>query len=240
MNELVLPALAKPDGMTTHDHVHARLRQAIMVGAVRPGAALTIRGLAAALDSSPTPVREALRRLTSIGALNFLENRRIVVPLVTPERFEALISLRIALEQHAAQRAIVSMTDQQIDHLLVMDHDIDDAIARADQSAALLANQQFHRAIYRANPDQIAMPMIESVWLQLGPVLGIAMEHVAELYVVDRHQEIIGALRWRDPDALAAAISADVREGIGGFDHHAIARLLTLAKTETRPHQHLP
>ncbi|TIL48750.1 MAG: GntR family transcriptional regulator, partial [Mesorhizobium sp.] len=97
-----LPAFPRSAGVTTHDYAFERLRQAIMVGAFPPGTPFTIRGLADALESSSTPVREALRRLTSIGALQSLENRRIVVPNMTPSRFEELISLRILLESHAA------------------------------------------------------------------------------------------------------------------------------------------
>lgn len=224
-----LPHFDRPEGMTTHDYAFARLRQAIMVGSFRPGTSVTIRGLAEALESSPTPVREALRQLTSIGALQFLENRRIVVPRITPARFEELISLRIALESHAARRAVAHLSERQIEQISAIDDSIEDEIHRGDQVAALIANQAFHRTIYTANPDQIVMPLIESVWLQLGPILGIAMEHVSELYVVDRHREAIEALRRRDEDAVADAIAADIREGIGGFDQQAVAHLLKLA-----------
>lgn len=229
MKKLALPPLVRADGMTTHDYVFLRLRQAIMVGAFRPATSLTIRGLAAALESSSTPVREALRQLTSIGALKLLENRRIQVPAVTPDLFEELISLRVVLEQHAARRAVAHITERQIDQLVEMDLAIDQAIHRQDKVGALLANQQFHRTIYGISPDRIILPMIESVWLQLGPVQGVAMEHVAELYVIDRHQEIIQALRQRNEEGLAAAIGADIREGIGGFTSSAIASLLDVA-----------
>ncbi|NRP70072.1 HTH-type transcriptional regulator McbR [Ensifer psoraleae] len=230
MKALVLPVLERPEGMTTHDYAFARLRQAIMVGAFRPGTSVTIRGLAEALESSPTPIREALRQLTSIGALDFLENRRIVVPRITPARFEELISLRIVLESHAARRAVAHLSDRQIDRIVAIDEAIEAAILDGQKAAALIANQEFHRQIYMANPDQVAMPLIESVWLQLGPILGIAMEHVTELYVVDRHREAIEALRRRDEDAVAEAIGADIREGIGGFDQQAIGKLLSLAR----------
>lgn len=215
--------------MTTHDYAFERLRQAIMVGAFRPGTSITIRGLADALESSPTPVREALRRLTSIGALQLLENRRIVVPKITPARFEELVSLRIEVECHAARRAVAHLSDRQIDRIAAIDDAIEAAISAGEKAEALIANQEFHRQIYMANPDQVAMPLIESLWLQLGPILGIAMEHVTELYVVDHHREAIEALRRRDENAVAEAIGADVREGIGGFDRQAIGKLLALA-----------
>ncbi|MDR6755609.1 DNA-binding GntR family transcriptional regulator [Mycoplana sp. BE70] len=216
--------------MTTHEYAHRRLRQAIMVGSIRPGEALTIRGIAEAMESSPTPVREALRRLSSEGALKVLDNRRIMVPKMTADRFGELIALRTVLEQHAARRAVVHITEKQIDRLVEIDKAQDEAIARKDSATALLLlNQEFHRTLYTANPDQIIMPMVESVWLQLGPFLGIAMEYVEQLYFVDRHQEAIAALRKRDGDAVAAAIGADIREGIGGFERAAIENLLRLA-----------
>lgn len=224
-----LPDLPRAEGVTIHDHVFARLRQAIMVGSLRPGQAVTIRGLAEALEASPTPVREALRQLTSIGALDLRENRRITVPLVTPDRFEELVALRIALERHAAERAMPHTTERQIDRLEEIDATIDAAIAAGDKTGALLANQSFHRAIYAANPDPVALPLIEGLWLQLGPLLGIAMEHVEELYAVDRHREIIAALRKRSSGDLADAITADIGEGIGGFDRAAIVRLVGLS-----------
>ncbi|SCB51660.1 DNA-binding transcriptional regulator, GntR family [Rhizobium lusitanum] len=228
MKQPDMPAFERPAGMTTQEYVFERLRQAIMVGAFKPGTSLTIRGLADILDSSPTPVREALRQLTSVGALHLLENRRIVVPRTTPARFEELISLRIALESHAARRAVMHLSELQIDQLVVLDDAIEAAISVGDKAGALIANQEFHRRIYMANPAQLAMPMIESLWLQLGPLLGIAMEHVAEFYLVDRHQEAIEALRQRDEEAVARAIDADIREGVGGLDGGAIERLLKL------------
>ncbi|UVK36001.1 GntR family transcriptional regulator (plasmid) [Mesorhizobium sp. AR10] len=224
-----MPAFPRPTGMTTQEYVFERLRQAIMVGAFKPGMSLTIRGIADALESSPTPVREALRQLTSVGALQLLENRRIVVPKTTPARFEELIALRIVLESHAARRAVVHLSELQIDELVAFDDAVETAITAGDKAGALISNQEFHRRIYKANPAQVAMPLIESLWLQLGPILGIAMEHVAEFYLVDRHQEAIEALRRRDEEAVAQAIGADIREGVGGLDGRAVERLLAMS-----------
>jgi DNA-binding GntR family transcriptional regulator len=229
LGNLALESLERPEGMTTHEYAHRRLRQAIMVGSIRPGESLTIRGIAEAMESSPTPVREALRRLSAEGALRVLDNRRIMVPRMTADRFSELVSLRSMLEQHAARRAVPHITERRIDQLAEIDRAQDEAIARKDNGTALLLNQEFHRTLYTANPEQVIMPMVESIWLQLGPFLGIAMEHVAQLYFVDRHQEAIEALRKRDEDAVATAIKADISEGIGGFERSAIENLLKLA-----------
>ena len=70
------------------------------------------------------------------------------------------------------------------------------------------------------------MPMIESIWLQLGPFMRIALHHVGTFYTVDRHKEIIAALRQRDISALKLAIGADIHDAVGGFDDIAMKKIL--------------
>jgi len=41
----------------------------------------------------------------------------------------------------------------------------------------VLLNQRFHTLLYTANPDGTGMPLVESLWLQLGPCMRIAAGH---------------------------------------------------------------
>ena len=202
-------------GETVQEHTYQRLRRAIMIGEVRPGVALTIRGLAELLDVSPTPVREALRRLCAERALTLLDNRRVMVPEMNLRRFEELLALRVTLETHAAERALPYISDSMINELDVLDKQIDEAFESDRYADIIVNNQRFHTRLYQANPHQQTMPMIESVWLQLGPFLRLAALNLETYYRIDRHQEAIAALRRRDPLALEAAIEADIRDGIG-------------------------
>jgi DNA-binding GntR family transcriptional regulator len=221
-----LPDVIRHASMTSQEHIYQRLRKAIMLGRFAPGKPVTIRGLAETLDTSPTPVREALRRLSSEHGLTLLPNRRIVVPRMTAERFRELILLRVNLETHAAVRALPYINDIMIDRLAETDARIDDAVARQDREAQIIENQRFHSTIYTANPHSVAMPMIESVWLQLGPFLRIAARHVKELYKIDRHGEALTALRARDPVDLNDAIENDIKDGVGHMSEQALQAIL--------------
>ncbi len=88
-------AIVQHDGETTQEWAYRALRYVIMSGQITPGRALTIRGLAADMDVSAMPIREALRRLTSEGALELKSNRRIMVPKLTPARLAELLELRV-------------------------------------------------------------------------------------------------------------------------------------------------
>ena len=201
--------------MTAQEYAYNRLRHALMVGSIAPGVPVTIRGLAQIMQLSPTPVREALRRLSSQNALQVLENRRIVVPGMTPERFHELVSLRAALECYAGERAMPFVTGRLIDEIENIDFLMDEDIRRENFGPLVLLNQQFHTRLYSANPDQLSMPMIESIWLQLGPFMRIALDHIGTFYTIDRHKEIIAALRARDCEALKQAIKADIHDAVG-------------------------
>ncbi|WP_199257773.1 GntR family transcriptional regulator [Paracoccus binzhouensis] len=213
MVQPLLPEIPRDAAMTTQEYAYGRLRNAVMVGALRPGTALTFRGLAEQMGLSPTPIREAVRRLSSEHAIEVLGNRRLRVPEMTPGRFEELVQLRIALETHAAGRAFPWLSDIAIDRLAGIDAAMDAALAGDDLDGLTRLNQDFHKMLYGLNPDQAAMPLIESVWLQLGPFQRQAIEHLSGITAADRHKEMLAAMRARDLPALCVAIEADVHDG---------------------------
>jgi DNA-binding GntR family transcriptional regulator len=213
--ELRLPALRQRDGETTGEFVHRRLRHAIMTGRFPPGVAVTIRGLAALLGTSSMPVREAMRRLVAERALNLLDNRRARVPDMTRDRFRALIDARILLESAAAIRAMPHVDAAQLADLQRLDQTVGEVLVRSDIERTIETNLAFHRRLYSLAPDDALTPLIESIWLQIGPFMRAALQEAPAFYRAEHHAGALAAIAARDAQALARAIEADVREGIG-------------------------
>lgn len=216
--DLQLLMIEKSEALKTHQWVYQLLRNNLLCGRIEPGIALTIRGLAQILDVSPMPVREALHRLACEGAVEVKNNRRVIVPAMTPEKFRELSDLRILLETHAAEGALPYINEQDIERLERIDTRIDQAIEDHDVDYISLHNQAFHRYLYQANPHQISVPLIESLWLQLGPFSRIAISKLEKAYLVDRHVEALEALRQRNQFGLRRAIEADIRDGIASIN----------------------
>ena len=208
----IIPETAANTEWTTQEYVYERLRHAIMVGAIQPGTDLTMRGLAEEMRLSTTPVREAVRRLSSENAVHVKENRRISIPHMTLGRFEELLELRVSLEAHAAERALPYISDIKIDQMTHLDDEMDSAVSENALDRLTILNQDFHRTLYTVNPDQVTMPVIESIWLQLGPFQRQVIEHLEEFYKIDRHKEILSALRTRDSVTLINATKSDILE----------------------------
>ena len=212
------------DPRTLHQQVLARLRQSILLGRIEPGQALTIRGLAAELGVSAMPVREALRELVAERGLELMDNRRVRIPPMTIERFDDLIAARVVLEAEAAARAMPYVTDALIARLEAQDAVINEAEAARDYDAWIGANFAFHAMLYGAAGQSAFLPLIESLWLQIGPFLRRAMRTLSGHYTVDRHSEALAALRRRDTMALRIAIEADIRDGIAHIGSTLIRR----------------
>jgi DNA-binding GntR family transcriptional regulator len=215
---LKLLMIERSDDLKTHQWVYQLLRNNLLCGRIAPGIPLTIRGLAQILQVSPMPVREALHRLACEGAVEVKNNRRVIVPSMTPEKFRELCDLRILLETYAAEGALPYIKEADIDRLQTIDGKIDQAIESNDVDFISLHNQAFHRYLYQVNPYQISVPLIESLWLQLGPFSRIAISKLEKVYLVDRHVEALEALRQRNLFGLRRAIEADIRDGIASIN----------------------
>jgi DNA-binding GntR family transcriptional regulator len=227
--QILVPEEPKLKGESTKKWVYRSLRRAIMSGRFPPGLPVTISGLSDSLGVSTMPVRGALDQLIADGALEYLDNRRVRVPDIGPDRFDELIASRVALETVAAERAMHFIDFLHIDRLIALDNMIDEAYRAGDIELGLERNFAFHRCMYEVRPSFVLLPLIESVWLRMGPFMREAVTNLEQSYQVDRHVEAIDAIKRRDAVALREAITADIEDGAG---HAGRQRLLDVAKSK--------
>jgi len=195
--------------------VYDELRQRFVTGKIMPGIGLSTRGLAQELGVSQMPVREALSRLAADGAVEIRSKRRIVVPLMTRERFEDLLRCRELLEPEAAASAMVHVDAKTLRRLKEVDHALGVALKTGDVDGYMEGNFEFHFLIYRSQPRRTMTQLIETLWLQFGPYMRIVYGRVGTQTLVDQHERAIQAIRNRDKVALRRAILADIRDGMG-------------------------
>ncbi len=85
--------------------VYADLRLKLILGNLKPGQTLSIRTLAEAYDHGSMPVREALRQLSSEGALVGEAKKAYRVPDLSANEATKLFYVRAALEGASAEIA---------------------------------------------------------------------------------------------------------------------------------------
>lgn len=197
-----------------HELTYDRLSEMILFGQLAPGQAVTIQGLVAELGVGMTPVREAIRRLTAEGALMPQGNRRVSLPRLTSPTLEQLAFARLALEPEIARRAVAGLAPDRIAAIQDADRALDAAIAAGDVAGYLRGNHQFHFTLYDAAGTDVLLALVRTLWLRFGPSLRVVCARYGAGDLPDRHRESLAAMRAGDAAALAAAIRADIEQGL--------------------------
>lgn len=209
-----LKTRSSPPKTPAHQSVYEQLRMRILFGDFVPGQAVTIQGLTTELRVGMTPVREAIRRLISDGALNMQGNRRVSVPSLTASCIEQLDFMRQMLEPQLAKLATGRMTKQVLATLRHHDQALNVAISRGDIPGYLTQNYHFHATINACAEAPILAETVDRLWLRFGPSLRVVCGHHGTMNLPDKHVEMLRAFENHDPTAAAKAMADDVQQGM--------------------------
>ena len=94
------------EAMTLTETAYRRLRHDIIAGIRRPGERLRLERLRGIYDIGPTPMREALQKLSVDGLVLSEGNRGFTVAPLDPREFEDLNVARTAIEKEALRLSI--------------------------------------------------------------------------------------------------------------------------------------
>lgn len=232
--------IQQPEGSEDgYDRVVSFLRDQLVTGSLKTGdRLLPERDLATALGVSRPVIREALRALATLGAL---EIKRGYGTVVREPNFEALsdyfglvlaqqagavddvVQARIAIERQAIRLSCTRATTQDLDRLSLALQTIKQTIDDPIKGGA--ADFHFHTMIV----ESAHSPALSSVYAAVSKLLQKShlerrqvIAHVPDVdaYLVDHHEAILQAIRRKnasEADTLLAEhfeIGANLREDV--------------------------
>src|SRR6476620_2281852 len=113
-NMLLMVRLSLPHGASSlADAVVDAVRAGITAGELLPDETYSVYQLAALLEVSRSPVREALLRLAEAGLVQINRNRGFQVVIPRARDITAIFDIRLALEPAAARRAAELAADDE-------------------------------------------------------------------------------------------------------------------------------
>ncbi len=137
---------AKP--RTRTETLRLQLADDIVAGVLAPGTPLDEQEMAARFGVSRTPVREAIRQLSSSGLVSVRPHRGAVVALPTPEQLNDMFEAMAELEALCAGLAARNMTAPERHALEALHEDLRVLVHKGDPSRYHEKNEAFHAAIY--------------------------------------------------------------------------------------------
>lgn len=207
---MLASALLPVPRTTLMREVAERLRQAILSGELAPGQPLAEAAMAARLNVSRVPVREALVELEREGLVLFDHRGRACVRTFTDEDFAEIISLRTTLQVMSAKLAAVKCTAEDLERL-------EKIVKRADKTHDATEFSRldiaFHDEIVRIARHQRLLQCWSNLRAQME--LWIARAHRDRARVkpdlheetARSHRDIIETLRSRCPDQAAKRLA---------------------------------
>lgn len=203
MMEFTLPV----DGQrrTAHEVVRDTLRHAILNGALPGGTRLVQADIAAQLEVSTTPVREALRDLATEGLIRLDAHRGAIVYEPDLDEVRDLYDIRKILEAEAMKRAVRSITEEELRRAEALQARMDsepDAVLWVD------FNREFHAVLADAARSPRLSALLKNLRDAAAVYVALSLKSSPEQVAAGNrdHHELLEAVRRKDARAAARTV----------------------------------
>ena len=189
------------------DQIYELIRKLILTGEIGPGESLADKSIAAQLNVSRTPVREAIKKLSDEHLIDVIAQSGTRATLIDRHEVEQAYIIRRALEVESVGQAVKNMTIAHAEALsdILMAHAR--AIANKNYVLAIATDDKFHRTISEISDLPRLWRAIEVSKAQLDRCRYMMLPRAGEgEATLEQHREIIRALNSKDPDKARSAM----------------------------------
>lgn len=186
------------------------LRDDIMSGRRAPGSRLIERDIAAELQVSRLPVREAIKALVADGIVVARPRSWATVREFSPQDLQDFAEVREAIETLAFALATERLDDVGLALLESLVTQETNAAAMGDSEAAREASANFHMAAVRLSNNTMLIELAASLVTRLRWLFG---QHDDVVGMAATHRRILDAVRARDVELVRRLIPEHLAEG---------------------------
>lgn len=191
------------------DQIYLIVRNLLLTGLIRPGEVIDEKAMAAQLNVSRTPVREAVKRLSDEHLVEVVAQSATRAARIDAKEIEESFLIRRALEMESAALAAAHMSQDHAEQLrdILMRHER--AVEKRAYAEAIGQDDAFHRYIAMISDHPRLWSTIEISKAQIDRCRHLMLPRAGEAErTLEQHREIIRALNSRDPAKAAAAMKA--------------------------------
>jgi DNA-binding GntR family transcriptional regulator len=189
------------------------IRQGILDFHLRPGQRLIERELIEKLGVSRPTIREVLSRLVAEGLVTMQPQQGAIVAVLTPVEAEDIYEMRVPLEVLVMQRFVERATDGEVALLRGALERIEQASRPGSQMQdRLRAKDDFYQIVFEGARSPV---LAQTLQLMQGRIRLLRVTSLATpgrpQASLDEIRHLVEAIERRDPEAVAVAATAHVR-----------------------------
>jgi DNA-binding GntR family transcriptional regulator len=197
---------------TLADAATAELRERILSGELESGAPLRLEELARSLGTSISPIREAVRKLETLGLAVHVAHRGSRVKELDVDDLRDTYEARLALEPMAVARASGRISPEEIERARSELQNYTLFHERGDRPAARAAHDTFHFTLYAASGSEWLVRLIRPAWENSERYRALATPSVEMIRARQaEHEHILDACAAGEAQSAADALRAHLR-----------------------------
>ena len=183
------------------DYAKRVIRDKIISLELEPGTAISDRELAAWMNLSRTPVRDALLDLAKVKIVEIYPQRGSVVAPIDYNLVEEAQFVRSVLEVAVVQLACERATQEQLEQLKENVALQEFYYQHGSSERLLEMDDEFHRLLFQIAGRMQAYEMMRSITVHFDRVRSLAVTAVKEHLWMSDHREIYEAVAAHDQEA---------------------------------------
>ena len=196
------------------DDVYEQILSAIVNGQIAPGDRLIQEKIAAEINISRTPVREALLRLEREGILELSGRKGFFIRQISEDEVRDIYGVREAIEGYGAYWVAANRTDERIAAIAEKVAQ-ERALKAHDVQAEFQINRDIHRTIVAQTGNKALLDMFDSIWGRgISLWLFAATRANQEPPNPDVHERLLSVISTGSPAEAQSAMIEHVREGL--------------------------
>ncbi|WP_051620897.1 GntR family transcriptional regulator [Paenibacillus sp. UNC451MF] len=187
---------------TTKERAYNEIKKVILNGYISSKEIFTEVQLADSLNTSRTPVREALLDLMKEGLITSIPRKGMTIRTVTESEIEQIFLVRTSVESEVIKSLAETITEQQLEQLKRSCKQQEKAMFENDDVRFIHLDQQFHSTlIHFAGFELIEQTLLN--FHNLSQLIGLkAVKKSNRMQeVLMEHLKIISTLEQRKPDS---------------------------------------
>ncbi|WP_130891265.1 GntR family transcriptional regulator [Fusobacterium varium] len=206
------------DKRTLGEKVYDRLKELIMDGELERGTKITETSIAKMFDVSPTPVREAFRKLASDGLIEVASWKGVIVKGIEQKDLLEIYECREALEGMVGKLAVRNITKEDIDILEGILERCNDA---KTPEILIELNTEFHNELLRIAKNERLSKLLNELMVVILYDRDISGRYsVRRKEIVAEHLDILKYLKKKDEKKVSELMAKHIRNGYEFIKNH--------------------
>jgi DNA-binding GntR family transcriptional regulator len=192
-----------------HNEVADRLREMITRGDLSPGERLNERRLTEQFGISRTPLREAIKILSSEGMVKLLPNRGAVVTTITRADARDMFQVMAVLEALGGELACQRASEEDIAEVKEMHERMRDHFTQGELADYFELNQRIHQKIIDCAGNVELTDAYRRISVRIRRARYMAnLSKPRWSEAMEEHEQILDALVQRDSERLQSLLGA--------------------------------